>query len=197
MGGGKEAGIGARLPLQRIGALGVLRRLIGARRGAMLVEFALLMLPFFMLLFAILEVGLVIWGGLELDNATMDAARLVRTGQAQSAAPPFDAARLKQEICAKVFLLGDCQARLRLDVRSFARFAGISAPAPLDAAGQLKDSFVFEMGEAQDIVLMTSFYEWPLVNIVSSIGLGNMANGNVLLSAATTFRNEPYPEAAP
>ena len=49
-----------------------------------MIEFALLMLPFFILIFGIFDVGLLIWGGLELDNATSEAARLVRTGQAQS-----------------------------------------------------------------------------------------------------------------
>src|SRR5262245_16365502 len=97
---------------------GLCRRLRRDRRGAGMGEFALLALPFFSLVFGIFEGGLVTWGGLELDNATSDAARLVRTGQAQ--AGKYDAARLKQEVCARVSLLFDCTTKLRLDVRTFA-----------------------------------------------------------------------------
>jgi Flp pilus assembly protein TadG len=167
-------------------------RLRKDRRGAVMVEFALLMLPFLILVFGIFEVGLVIWGGLELDNATNDAARLVRTGQAQSG--KFDANRLKQEVCAHVSLLFDCTSKLRLDVRTFTSFASMTAPQPLTAQGNFQQNFSFQMGGAQEIVLMSAYYEWPLLNIVSSMSLSNMASGNRLLQASAAFQNEPFPE---
>ena len=167
-------------------------RLRAERRGAAMVEFALLMLPFFILVFGIFEVGLVIWGGLELDNATSDAARLVRTGQAQSG--NYDANRLKQEVCSRVSLLFDCNTKLRLDVRTFASFGNMAAPQPLNAQGNLHDNFSFKLGGAEEIVLMSTYYEWPLLNIVSSMSLGNMADGNRLLQASAAFQNEPFPE---
>lgn len=171
---------------------GLCRRLRQDRRGAVMIEFALLALPFFILVFGIFEVALVTWGGLELDNATSDAARLVRTGQAQ--AGKFDAARLKQEACARVALLFDCTAKLRLDVRTFASFAAMAAPDPLDGKGNLQDNFSYTPGGAQEIVLVSTYYEWPLLNIVSTMSLGDMANGNRLLRASAAFRNEPFPE---
>ncbi len=163
------------------------------RRGAVMIEFALLALPFFILVFGIFEVGLVIWGGLELDNATSDAARLVRTGQAQSG--NYDENRLKQEICARVSLLFDCSTKLRLDVRTFASFGAMTAPQPLNAQGNFQQNFSFKMGSPQEIVLMSTYYEWPLLNIISSMSLGNMASGNRLLQASAAFENEPFPEA--
>jgi Flp pilus assembly protein TadG len=160
-------------------------------RGAVMIEFALVMLPFFILVFGIFEVGLVTWGGLELDNATNAAARLVRTGQAQSG--HYDANRLKQEVCARVSLLFDCSSKLRLDVRTFTSFASMTAPQPLTAQRTLQDGFSFQPGAAEEIVLMSTYYEWPLLNIVSSMSLANMASGNRLLQASTAFRNEPFP----
>ena len=167
-------------------------RLRGDKRGAAMVEFALVMLPFFILVFGIFEVGLVIWGGLELDNATIDAARLVRTGQAQSG--KYDANRVKQEVCARVSLLFDCTSKLRVDVRNFPNFGSMAPPQPFDAQGQFKDNFSYQPGGPQEIVLMSTYYEWPLLNIISSMSLGNMASGNRLLQASTAFRNEPFPE---
>jgi Flp pilus assembly protein TadG len=168
------------------------RRFGSDRRGATMIEFSLLMLPFFILLFGIFEVGLVIWGGLELDNATSDASRLVRTGQAQ--AGKYDSAKLRQEVCSHVALLFDCNSRLKVAVETFAGFANMSAPQPLDDKGSLKPNFSYDMGGPEDVVLMSTFYEWPLLNIISSMSLSNMASGNYLLRSAAAFRNEPFPE---
>jgi Flp pilus assembly protein TadG len=180
----------ARAKAGRLGRL--CRRLRRDRRGAVMIEFALLMLPFLILVFGIFEVGLVTWGGLELDNATTDAARLVRTGQAQ--AGNYDANRLKQEVCARVSLLFDCTSKLRLDVRTFASFGSMTAPQPLNAQGNVQDKFSYQPGGAEQIVLVSTWYEWPLLNIVSSMSLGNMASGNRLLQASAAFQNEPFPE---
>jgi Flp pilus assembly protein TadG len=173
--------------------LGLARRTRKDERGATMIEFALVMVPFFILLFGIFEVGLVFWGGLELENATDDAARMVRTGQAQAGG--FDEARMKQEICDRVSLLVHCTSKLRIDVRSFNAFSQMTPPAPLDAGGLLKDTFSYSLGGPQQVVLMTSFYEWPLLNMLSGMSLGNMASGNRLLRATAAFRNEPFPES--
>ncbi len=157
-----------------------------------MVEFSLLMLPFFILLFGVFEVGLVIWGGLELDNATSDAARLVRTGQAQTG--KFDSNRLRQEVCSRVSLLFDCNTKLHLAVETFNSFGTMTPAQPLDNKGALKQNFSFDMGGPDDVILISTFYEWPLLNIVSSMSLSNMADGNYLLRSAAAFRNEPFPE---
>jgi Flp pilus assembly protein TadG len=170
-----------------------IRRFGGDRRGVAIIEFSLVMVPFFILLFGIVEVGLVFWGGLELENATDDAARLVRTGQVQ--AGNFDETRVKQEICSRVSLLTNCTAKLRIDVRSFESFAQMTSPEALDAAGKLKDGYTYAPGGPQQVVLVTTFYEWPLLNIMSSMSLSNMAGGNRLLRASAAFRNEPFPES--
>ena len=54
------------------------------RSGATLVEFSLLAFPFLLLLMATFEVGFLYWANQELENATGDAARMVRTGQVQA-----------------------------------------------------------------------------------------------------------------
>ena len=162
-------------------------------RGATMVEFALVMLPFFILLFGIIEVGLVFWGGLELENATDDATRMVRTGRAQ--AGNFSADQMKQEICNRVSILANCTAKLKLDMQSFDKFGQMTPPEALGGDGKLKDNFSFSLGGPRQVVLMTSFYEWPLLNFVSSMSLGNMASGNRLLRASAAFRNEPFPES--
>jgi Flp pilus assembly protein TadG len=53
------------------------------RRGSVAIEFSLIAIPFFMLLFGVLEVGIIFFGSSMLEKATADAGRLIRTGQAQ------------------------------------------------------------------------------------------------------------------
>ncbi len=164
-----------------------------SERGVALIEFAMIALPFFILLFGIFEVGFVFWGTYELENATEDAARLIRTGQAQSG--DIDEAGFKAQICSHVSLLVNCAAKLRVDVQNYDSFSSLTPPDPLDGDGSLKESgFSYAPGGAERAVLVTSFYEWPLLNIVSSLSLSNMASGNRLLRASAAFRNEPFPE---
>lgn len=175
----------------RRGALMRLRRFRSDRRGASLIEFSLVGFPFFLLLFGIIEVGLIFWTTLELENATDDVARMVRTGQAQGG--DFDEARLKQEVCNRVTILSDCTTKLRIDVQSFPTAAAMNPPQPVDPGGNMRNNFSLDMGGPQDLVLFSSFYEWPLVSGLT--GLGNMANGNRLIRASGAFRNEPFPES--
>jgi Flp pilus assembly protein TadG len=162
-------------------------------RGATMVEFALIMVPFFAVLFGIFEVGFVFWGTYELENATEEAARQIRTGQIKGNG---GAAAFKTQVCSRVVLLSRCNEDLRLDVRSFNSFAEIqNSPAqPLDNDRKLKDNFSFSPGGARSIVLVSTFYQWPLINAISSYSLSNMAGGDRLLSASAAFRNEPFPE---
>lgn len=157
-----------------------------------MVEFALVAVPFFLLIFGILEVGLVFWATFELENATEDAGRMVRTGQV------FDQnmgeSELKTEICNRTTILFDCQSKLRIDARSGQSFGAMSMPTALDDAKQMKDSFSWSPGGSNDVVIFTAFYEWPLINLISQAGFGNMGNGNRLLRASAVFRSEPFPE---
>ena len=90
-----EAGVRARLISSRS-----VRALSRDRRGSVAVEFSFIAIPFFMLLFGVLETGLVFFGNSMLDKATADAARLVRTGQAQ--AQNMTASQFHDYICTQV-----------------------------------------------------------------------------------------------
>ncbi len=53
--------------------------------GAAAAEFAIVATPFFALMFGIIEVSLIYFGNVSLENGMMEAARQVRTGQLQIA----------------------------------------------------------------------------------------------------------------
>ncbi len=159
------------------------------RRGFALLEFAVIAIPFFMLIIGIIEVGLVTWAGYELENATAAAARLVRTNQAQSAG--YTAAQLQSQLCQNVVILSSCTSKVQLSVQTYATFAGITVASALNQNGGLRNDFTYSPGGPGAIVLLTAYYEWPLTSPLTSATLANLADGNYLLQSTIAFRNEP------
>lgn len=164
-----------------IGTLRRLEKVARCRSGATLVEFSLLAFPFLLLIMASFEVGFIYWANQELENATSDAARMVRTGQVQ--AGKLTQAELKTQLCNRTALLVGCQSRVRLDVRSGPTFAAITPPEPLDGSGDLKGDtdFRYAPGGADDVVLVSAFYDWR-----------SLFSGVYIVRASAPVRNEPF-----
>ena len=74
--------------------------------GVAILEFAIVAVPFLALILGMLEVGLIFWAGYELDNATLTASRLIKTGQAQT--NNLTQANLVTQICNQTAILSDC-----------------------------------------------------------------------------------------
>jgi Flp pilus assembly protein TadG len=166
------------------------RRFWRRREGATAVEFSLVAMPFFMLMLAIFETTAVYFASSTLENAVNDAARTIRTGQAQVA--NMDAAQFRQMICDRVAALLKCDSSLVVDVRSFSEFDDVAFPSPLNPDGTLKTGQQFAPGGAGDVVLVRVYYAWPIVTPLIGGTLANMAGNKRLVIAATAFRNEPF-----
>ncbi len=158
--------------------------------GVTAVEFGMVALPFLMLLFAIMEVSLSFFSTMLVENAVESAARLIRTGQAQTAG--FDENQFKQQICDKIFVLASCESELRLDVRTYNGFQDIQMQSPVDANGEFTDNYNFDMGSADQIVVVRAFYKWGLMNRIPGLGISNLSDGSLLINASTVFKNEPF-----
>jgi Flp pilus assembly protein TadG len=167
------------------------RAYLEANEGATAVEFALVAGPFFFILFGLIEVMMIFLLSATLENGVSEAARQIRTGQVQ--ADGSDATAFRTVVCGNLFGLMDCGARMRVDVRIFNDFTNTTNNSPVDGDGNIDDAqFVFEPGEAGDIVLVRVFYEWNVITPVLGAPLSNMNGGKRLLQAATAFRNEPF-----
>lgn len=162
------------------------------KRGIAAVEFALIAIPFFFLIFGLLEVCVLFIMSSLLEHGINEAARQIRTGQFQEAG--FGQVAFKKAVCDQTFdVLFDCLGRVRLDVKTFSSFGTSSAPNVIDGAGNLDDSnFSFTPGGANDIVVVRVFYEWNLITPVLSAPLANMSDGRRLLQSTVAFRNEPF-----
>ncbi|MFM1813601.1 MAG: hypothetical protein RLZ98_296 [Pseudomonadota bacterium] len=161
-------------------------------RGFTAVEFGMVALPFLMLLFGIMAVGLFYFTTFSLENAVEEAARLIRTGQAQESG--MTAEQFKKEVCDRAPPFVDCAGKMRVNVQNFNGFGTILAPSCIDTGGDLvkSEDTNFATGGSGDVVLVTVCYEWELAGKMPFMHLGTMGNGSALIQAATTFRTEPY-----
>lgn len=166
----------------------MLRFFVKRTDGVVAVEFGLLALPFFTLMFAILETSLLFFAGQALETITADSARLIMTGQAQT--QNFDATKFQEAVCANTKGLFNCATGIKIDVRKYTAFKDANLAPPIDADGNLTNNFAYDPGQPGEIVVVRLFFQWPIS--FSSLGLSNMAGGNRLLVATAAFRNEPF-----
>ena len=168
--------------------------------GSAAIEFALIAPTFFLLIFAILETGLVFFADMTLENAVQTTGRLIRTGQAQNQNLTQD--QFRAALCDKVSFLLSCDSgSLLIDVRSFTNFGMAGYPQALDAQGNLNpDLNSYQPGGSSQvngqnaIVLVRAFYKWPLLTPLFGHYFSNMGDGSNLrlISSSVAFKNEPY-----
>ena len=162
-----------------------------ARAGSAALEFALIAPVFFILLMGSIEVGVMFFGQVVLQNATNDAARLIRTGQVASA--NMTAAQFRTTICNKISPVLACDGNLQIDVQAFSNFSTAGYVNPLTANNTLNPNLNnFAPGSVCSVVLLRTFYTWSVVTPLLTPFLTNMANNQHLMSATAAFRNEPY-----
>ena len=173
-------------------ATALLGRFGASARGATAVEFSIVALPFLMLLFAVLELGLIFMISTSLEDSTGDVARRIRTGEMQTTG--VTAASFKQQLCDEIILLNDCATRLKVDVRTFDQFDDMDEiEDPINEEGEFDDSATtFQPGGAEDIVLVRAYYKWTLITPLMNESLQSLSDGSRLITASVAFRNEPY-----
>jgi Flp pilus assembly protein TadG len=175
--------------------LRIVRRFIKKDDGAAAVEFALVAVPFFAMLFAILETALVFFAGQTLETAAADSARLIMTGQAQTQG--FDQGKFKEEVCKRIFGLFDCAGGMQVDVRAYSSFSNVDISKPIDANNNLKTDFTYNAGQPGDIVVVKLMYQYPVYMSLLGFNLSDLAGGKRLLMATSAFRNEPFKGSMP
>ena len=202
-----------------------LRRFAGVRRaggrlrdeedGIAAMEFAILALPFLMLLFGILELAIVFFASAALDHGTSQAARLVRTNQIDSSASKAERLEaFRTAICANMAVFKDCETRLIIDLKvnsansntfvpgllpkpapynpDFDREAYEKALADGDTPPEAPPSEEFDVAGADATVVLRAQYVHQLTIPAFFTRLANDANNTRRLTSITAFKNEPF-----
>ncbi len=175
----------------------LLRRFRRNDRGVVAIEFAMLALPFFLLVFAIIETCLSFAAGQLLQNTVDRVARELRTGQIQ----PVEATSTKifGEVCGgmAIMLVDDSCPELALDLKSYDEFADIPTGITRLANGDVDTSgFTIDPAGPQEIAQIRAFYRWPIYTDLMKARIANVnrgtSDGKILLFATMTWQNEPF-----
>jgi len=182
----------------------LLRRLVGPvivrgrsfardQRGVTAVEFGILALPFFTLIFAVIETAMMFFAQQVLDSAVEDASRMVRTGQAQTQG--FDIAAFRNYLCGYTFGLFNC-SNIVITVQPIASFSSTSTTTPVETCDLTtctwSTSSSFDGGSSRNIIQVSAYYRWPLTIVLPYFNLKNQPDNYRLISAIRVFRNEPF-----
>ena len=166
--------------------------------GTAAVEFALVSIPFFLILFSIMEQGFFFFGNRLIDAGVNEIAREVKTRQIT--AGNSSEQEFKRALCDKPLMaIFDCN-KLSVDVRTIASFEQPAEPPVLENGDLDTSGFGFAPGGRSTINVIRAYYDWPTVldwgNMakagwggLTGEGMGNRGYRRIVGSAA--FLNEP------
>lgn len=186
--------------------------------GSAAIEFAFVAPIFFALMLGIMEVGVMTFAQFAMQNAVIDTARLIRTGQAQNidltTAPKClggtdpgnyasQQAWFKGQICCHVDgLISDCTNQVHVNVSSVSS-SSFNTNAFSQSFSNVTDAY--NPGAACNVVLIRATYAWRVwfpglkqlldqqsaQDYLVNMNASEAANSH-LLSATAAFRNEPF-----
>jgi len=167
-----------------------------SEHGSAAVEFAFVAGPFIMVLGTLIETGLMMLTEHALQSGVQDAARLVRTGQAQMSG--LTATTFKAEICKTASILIDCTGSVTVYVNSAATYASLAATLPsflnVGPSGTAQPNPTsFCMGNPSRPAAVVATYDWNF-SMWGMTYFGNVAGNSARrLVGFAIFQNEPYP----
>lgn len=172
----------------------MLRRFVRDERAATALEFAILGIPFFAIIGAILETALIFLASQILDSAVQDASRYIRTGQAQSHTPAYQLADFNTLVCNRLFGIFDC-SKLKIQVKKVTNFTSAqTTTSPLDPNDPTKWVLTpsFDDGSGSDVIMVQVYYKWPVILNFDGLNLMSNSDGTHLLGSVRVFANEPF-----
>jgi Flp pilus assembly protein TadG len=172
-------------------------------RAVTAIEFAFIGPLFFYMLFIVLETGAVLFTEYVLQTSVQEAARLVRTGQAQE--QKMTAGTFKSKICALANKTINCSEKVTVYLNAETDFPTLAANTPsylsIGPAGIATDPEeapeTYNCGAPAQAVALIATYDWDLYVIPSMSFMGNRNGGKTRrLAAFAIFENEPFPSVA-
>jgi Flp pilus assembly protein TadG len=172
---------------------GLVRRWLTAvdTSGAAAIEFALVGSAFMMMLLASFEFGFMLFVQSVLDNASRDAARLIRTGQVQMSSNPTNT--FQSLLCSDVGSLIGC-GNIIYQAEAFNAWSDAQTAVNTPPTRSSSGAFVsagFNPGSQGQILVVTVTYNYPFFTPWIGGMLGGSSN-TALLMSTVVFQNEPY-----
>lgn len=191
-----------------------LRALARSRDGSAAIEFALLAIPYFIVIFAILETFIAFAAEELVSNAVDTMSRQMRTGQITFVDPTRASyktqTQFRQAFCNEISIIIRCSdteaatpGKLYLDVQSFSTFAAMPTAIPRMSADKYSDlkisAFEFTPGGPGSINMLRAYYRWSIIvdlvrpYVTGLRPVGSSMPSEYLIVSTAAFQNEQYP----
>lgn len=170
----------------------IFNRWFKRKEGTTAVEFALVGIPFVLMIVGTLEMSLMFTAQALLHESTFTASRLIRTGQIQTGAVAGNEEAFRQAVCDFAALMIPCD-RIQFQVQQVASFgdAGDLPPAEFDEDGNLQDQD-FDPGGVSEIVMIRVVYNYPVITPLMQPILSNNGGSTRSMISTIVLQNEPY-----
>jgi Flp pilus assembly protein TadG len=186
-----------------------LKRLARSRDGAAAIEFALLAIPYFLIVFAIIETFVAYTAEQLVANAVDTMGRQLRTGNITYQHTP--ATNNKSEVefrrlfCDEISILIQCDDaeinradKLFLDIKSYPEFSAMPNTVPRRSDGDLNTAaFTYAPGGPNTKNMLRAYYKWNVITDLLRPYISNVrppqGSSYFLIVETAAFKNEEYP----
>jgi len=181
-----------------------LSRFSKKKEGSTAIEFALLILPFSALLFAIIETAVVFFISSTLGHALSETSRPIRVGDFQRDCSDTPE-RFKAAMCENMISIGSCENQLSVDLVASAdgKFnINLLPPLPPEDPATPDEETpplpsTYQTSAGGDVIITRARFHHRLVLPGNLTFLANR-NGNIrVIESTTAFRNEPFENTCP
>lgn len=189
-----------------------LKRLYRSKDGAAAIEFALLAVPYFLIVFAIIETFVAYTAEQLVANAVDTMGRQLRTGNITynhtTATNNKTEVQFRQLFCSEISILIQCSAsdintpkaatnKLWIDAKQYTNFSDMPTTIPM-ANGDLNTTGLsFTPGGPGTRNMLRAYYKWDIITDLLRPYISNIrptSGSNYFLIVETSaFKNEDYP----
>lgn len=190
------------------------RRLFRSKDGAAAIEFALLAIPYFLIVFAIIETFVAYTAEQLVANAVDTMGRKLRTGNITynhtTTTNNISKADFRRQFCGEISILIQCSEaeittdaetnKLWIDAKSYTNYSDMPATVPIKSNGDLNtSSLTYSPGGPNTKNMLRVYYKWEIITdllrpYISNIKPTDRSRPNYFLIVETSvFKNEEYP----
>lgn len=186
-----------------------LGRLLRSKDGAAAIEFAILAVPYFLIVFAIIETFVAYTAEQLVANAVDTMGRKLRTGNITynhgNSTTDKSAAEFRTILCGEISILIRCSpaeittpTKLFLDVKSYNEFSDMPTALPRTSSGDLNAvSFTYSPGGPNTKNMLRVYYKWDIITDLLRPYISNIrpsqGSSYFLIVETSVFKNEEYP----
>lgn len=163
--------------------------------GVVAIEFALIVPVLLIFIIGLLELAMMFTAATVLEGVTVEASRLVRTGQAQKHGGD-PRSFFQAQLCDHPFYASFCND-IQFTVERITDNSFSGAKAQYEAGAVFDEDWTlssapFDPGGPNELVMVTVMYRYPILTPLMQTLLVDSPDNTKLLMSTVVFKNEPY-----